>query len=339
MSSIENKLKLVDEQTSPLFRIMNVYNSDEPARRQFDNNICAFHIGNGYFLSVAHHLRSESGLPKVITEQNFQENVISRLDSNERMAMEQWFFLDDYTGKRHLNIQDQQAAQAAADQLSRIQFDTRWISLMNQNLCKPFLILNFSDNLFYNDPVLTAMFSSSNTFHEPGISRYSFLVELEFVHAFYSQDIAVYRVSNTNKDVVNRIPFVEIDDNIYEEGHDNYYCLQSAPGGALGRLLNTAVIEGYLDHHGIFPDRIGGNYIFDGTRYLIKGYFRFGSSGAPYIVYNQSDKTFKANAIQSEASPIQLSIKNDREGNFQYINAIATPLRNIITELNNIRND
>ena len=34
---------------------------------------------------------------------------------------------------------------------------------------------------------------------------------------------------------------------------------------------------------------------------------------------------FKANAIQSEACPIQLSINNNRDGNFQYINALASP--------------
>ena len=43
----EKKLALIDEQKSPLFRTMSVFNDDEPARRAFDNNICAFHIGNG----------------------------------------------------------------------------------------------------------------------------------------------------------------------------------------------------------------------------------------------------------------------------------------------------
>jgi hypothetical protein len=67
----------------------------------------------------------------------------------------------------------------------------------------------------------------------------------------------------------------------------------------------------------------------EGLRYLIKGYFRFGSSGAPYLVYNSELNEFEANAIQSEACPIQLSISNKRDGNFQYVNAIATPLSNI----------
>ena len=71
----------------------------------------------------------------------------------------------------------------------------------------------------------------------------------------------------------------------------------------------------------------------DGLRYLIRGYFRFGSSGAPYVYYSEAEGQFKVNAIQSEASPIQLSINNNREGNYQYVNAIASPLKNIQGEL------
>ena len=94
----------------------------------------------------------------------------------------------------------------------------------------------------------------------------------------------------------------------------------------MGRLLNKAHIEGFLDHHGSFEDRFGGNYIFEGLRYLIKGYFRFGSSGAPYVYYDNEKEEFIVNAVQSEACPIQLSINNNKEGNYQYVNALASPL-------------
>ena len=103
--------------------------------------------------------------------------------------------------------------------------------------------------------------------------------------------------------------------------------MQSSPGGFLGRLLNKAHIEGFLDHHGTFVDRIGGNYTFEGTRYLIKGYFRFGSSGAPYVYYDPESDQFKINAIQSEACPIQLLINNSQAGNFQYVNALGSPIK------------
>ena len=39
------------------------------------------------------------------------------------------------------------------------------------------------------------------------------------------------------------------------------------------------------------------------------------------------------NAIQSEASPLQLSINNTMAGNFQYVNAIASPLAMIKDKL------
>lgn len=107
--------------------------------------------------------------------------------------------------------------------------------------------------------------------------------------------------------------------------------MQSSPNSEAGKLINKAQIEGFLEHFGIFQDRIGGNYTFEGTRYLIKGYFRFGSSGAPYVFFDDEIEKFKVNAIQSEACPLQLSIDNKMVGNFQYVNAIASPL-NIIRD-------
>ena len=68
-------------------------------------------------------------------------------------------------------------------------------------------------------------------------------------------------------------------------------------------MINEARIEGILDHHAIQSDIIGGNYIRKGLRYLIKGYIRFGYSGAPYFKYNEENKSFQVNAIQSEACP------------------------------------
>ncbi len=44
---MRKKLSLIDEQTSPLQRIMWIYNVNEPQKRTFENNIVSFHIGNG----------------------------------------------------------------------------------------------------------------------------------------------------------------------------------------------------------------------------------------------------------------------------------------------------
>jgi hypothetical protein len=132
---------------------------------------------------------------------------------------------------------------------------------------------------------------------------------------------------NTPQAIIDVIPSLEIDYTILEDNQENYYCLQSSPTSEIGKLLNKAQIEGFTEHFAIFQERIGGNYILEGLRYLIKGYFRFGSSGAPYVVYDSKRNIFKVNAVQSEACPIQLSINNQRDGNFQYINAIASPLQ------------
>jgi hypothetical protein len=160
----------------------------------------------------------------------------------------------------------------------------------------------------------------------PTLSRHTFLLKLDLAVADYGSDIAIYKLVDVPEAIIHNLPKVDVDFSISDDNNHDFYCLQSSPAGFLGRLLNKAQIEGYLDQYQVFNDRIGGNYVLEGTRYLIKGYFRFGSSGAPYLLYDKKLGVFRVNAIQSEASPIQLSINNNREGNYQYVNAIASPL-------------
>ncbi len=329
---ITKKLELTNEQTSPLFRIMCLYNVEEPIRRQFDNNISAFHIGNGLILSVAHNLRTESPLIKSIPEAIFQTEIIPKLNPEQIQLFNQCYPLDITTNKRHLNIINQTDGQKLIEILKTINFDSRWLTLSSRSFCTPHLIVQFKEPQFYKNPTLTTHFISTNKcFHEPYLNRHTFLVELELVEAYYSEDIALYKIVNTLPEIIKQLPYIDIDFSVLDDNQDNFYCLQSSPVGFLGKLLNKAQIEGFLDHHGTFGDRFGGNYTFEGLRYLIKGYFRFGSSGAPYVFYDNENKKFKVNAVQSEACPIQLSINNSREGNFQYINALASPL-NIIKD-------
>jgi len=320
------KFDLIDEQKSPLFRIMSIYNNDDPARRKFENNICAFHIGNGYILSVAHNLRIEAQLFRSIPEDIFQNQIIQHLDEGQSQLFNQCYILDSQTNKRYRNLSDPNLFQQLINILNRINFDTRFINFYENNICKPFLIIQFRESQFYNDAAITSQINSNKKFYEHSLNRHTFIIELELVEAFYNADIALYKIINTDARVIEKIPNVEIDFEIYDESDKPYFCLQSAPVDNLGRLLNKAQIEGLLDHWNNFRDRFDGDYIMDGQRYLIKGYFRFGSSGAPYLIYDDITNSFKVNAIQSEASPIQLSINNNRKGNFQYINAIASPL-------------
>jgi hypothetical protein len=94
-------------------------------------------------------------------------------------------------------------------------------------------------------------------------------------------------------------------------------------------MVNRTIIEGYIDQFSNLGMFNGQMHYFEGLRYLIKGYFRFGSSGAPYVFFDEVKKSYFINAVQSEACPQQLLIGNNRDGNAQYINAIASPLINV----------
>lgn len=330
---INTKRQLIDEQTSPLHRIMWTYNLNEPQRRAFDNNICAFHIGNGYLISVAHNLRSQAGLFKSIDIELFRSELLYKLDGSQKLFFEQYYFADDYTKKLYLNKVDQQIVQGIVNILKQKRFDTRWVTLAEKKVCTPHVVIQFKERAFYKDTDLVNMLPQHQVIYEPDANKHTFLLEVELVEAFYSADIAVYKIINTPQEIINKIPAIEINTDFFEEDFNEFYCLQSSPNSPVGRLLNTAHIEGILDNFQHFPDDIGGNYLFEGLRYLVKGYFRFGSSGAPYIYYDAVHGKYVANAVQSEASGIQLSIKNDREGNFQYINAIASPLYIVKDEL------
>ena len=330
---LSKQLELTHEQTSPLFRIMWVQNNNEPHRRHFENNICAFHIGNGYILSVAHNLKSEATLFKSIDNTIYLTDIFPYLNTEQAQLFESCYPLELTNNKRYTNITNPNDFQNIINLLKQINFDTRWITMMNRSICQPHLIVQFKDNLFYNNAELTGHFDPNNHFAEPAINRHTFLVEVALVEAFYSEDIALYKIVNTPQAIIDAMPSLEVDYTILSDNQENYYCLQSSPTSEIGKLLNKAQIEGFTEHFAIFQERICGNYTMEGLRYLIKGYFRFGSSGAPYVFFDTKTNTFKVNAIQSEACPIQLSINNQREGNFQYINAIASPLQIIQEKL------
>ncbi len=323
---LTQQLELTYEQTSPLFRIMMIHNINEPHRRHYDNNVCAFHIGKGYVLTVAHSLRSEAQIIKSIDESIFSTEIRPHLNADQLQLFNQRFHFDSDTNKRYISVVNPNDVKPIIDILKQINFDTRWINLMQRNICSPHLIVQFKNNKFYNNPNLDTYFNVNTKFFEPSLSRNTFLLEVQLVEAFYNEDIALYKIINTHQDIIDALPSIEIDFSILNTDQEQFYCLQSSPNSEVGKLLNKAHIEGYLEHFGVFPDHFGGNYIFEGMRYLIKGYFRFGSSGAPYVFYDNSSNKFKVNAIQSEACPLQLSIDNKREGNFQYVNAIASPL-------------
>lgn len=327
------KKAIVDEQGSPLFRIMSIFNSDEPTRRGYTNNICAFHVGNGFILSVAHNLRMIAGVPSSMPEIEYQ-SLLQRLDQAQQILFNASYSLDVQTNKRYINAGTNQAGlQQLEAALNQINYDSRWLTFYQKNICKPFLMVELRENKFYKDDVATQNINPAHVYYEPQSARYTFLLEVELIEAFYSNDYALYRIVNRSAEVVNKMPHLEIDYEIYTDSDNDFFCLQVAPTANLGRLLNSAKIEGLMDQWSVFNDKFGGNYFMDGLRYFIEGYFRFGSSGAPYLKYHSKSGTLKVNAIQSQASSIQIAINNSQAGNFQYTNGIASPIKNIETRL------
>lgn len=324
---MQNKqFELINEQFSPLFRIMSVHDPKDPKRRKFENNICAFHIGNGFVLSVAHNLRTMAPLFKSIENAIFMKEVYPRLNPAQVQMFDNCYPLDELTNKRHERFTNQNDVTIIREILKQINYDLRWITLMEKEIVKTQLLVQFSFPSFYMNENLTNYFNESNLFYEEIINKHTFLLDVELVEAFYADDMALYKIVNTPPEVIACIPFLEPDFSVFTDDKKDFYCLQSSTTNEIGRMVSKAQIEGYIDHFNMFNDPIGGNYRIEGFRYLIKGYFRFGSSGAPYVFYDRTSGKFKANGVQSEACPIQLSIENKREGNYQYVNAIASPL-------------
>ena len=252
--------------------------------------------------------------------------IYPHLNPAQIQMFDNCFPLDTLSNKRYERFNNPNDVSIMREILKQINYDLRWITLMEKEVVKSKLLIQFSFPSFYMNENLTNYFNASNSFYEEIINKHTFLLDVELVEAFYADDIALYKIVNTPLEVIASLPFLEPDYSVFTDDKKDFYCLQSSTTNEIGRMISKAQIEGYVDHFNMFNDPFGGNYRIEGIRYLIKGYFRFGSSGAPYVFYDHLSGKFKVNGVQSEACPIQLSIENKREGNYQYVNAIASPL-------------
>jgi hypothetical protein len=332
-------IKLVKDQTSPLFRIKSVFNYDHRPTMKMVNNILCSHIGNGYFISVAHNLKSNYQIPIGIPAAIFEHNFLDSFNDSDKIIISNSYHLHQGSKKyilKGLRSKHEQTALTAKVQSSK--FDTTYIYGYTNGLINPYLIVQFENNQFYNDSALTKLIDPINYFNEKNINKHSYIIELELRSIFYEHDIAIYKAINTDPKVIHAIPKLDIDFTTYD-GTENFkfYCLQSSPSSEMGRLLNTASIEGISQHWGI-QSNVNPPTIMEGLRYIMKGYFRFGSSGAPYLVLKESTGDLKLNAVQSEACPQQLLINKSRDGNAQYINGIATPIGNLENQIKELIN-
>lgn len=321
------KLKLIDENKSPLFRIMSIYNS-KSTNKIFANNICAFHVGNGIIVSVSHNLRSIDRLPAVISDDYYHTELVNKINSEDKPIFEKIYPILPGENERllTLTLSQQPHVEQFAKKLDDAKVDRSYKKLYEKNCCKPFLLSSFRKNVFYNNQNLNIHFPDNRLLFESFNNRFTFFIELELLDILNNEDVAIYKIVNTHQDVINQLPFAEVDFQLHDTGTPEYYCLQSAPFDNFGRIINEARIEGLIDNFSREEDILGNKYILDGIRYLINGYFRFGSSGAPYLIYDHESESFKINAIQSQASHIQLAINGKMDGNLQFINGVATPL-------------
>lgn len=332
-------IDLVKDQTSPLFRIKSVFNYDHRPSMKMLNNILCSHIGNGYFISVAHNLKSDYQIPLGVPDAIFEKDFLACFSETEKNMLRNRYQFDKISNKHILKgFENENEQELLRTKIQSCSFDTSYVYGYANGLVKPYLIVQFEHNQFYNSPALTALIGPQNYFNEQSINKHSFIIELEIASIFYEHDIAIYRAVNTDPRVIQAIPVLDIDFNTYDgtEGF-KFYCLQSSPSSEMGRLLNTATIDGISQHWGI-QNNVKPPTIMEGLRYIMKGYFRFGSSGAPYLVLKDPDGDLQINAVQSEACPQQLLINNSQEGNAQYINGIATPIGNLQQQISNIIN-
>lgn len=134
----DKKLNLIDENNSPLFRIMSVYNLSGN-NIAFANNICAFHIGNGLVISVAHHLRAFDGLPILLTETFYQNELSPKIDPNDLPLFNQHYTSIPGTAKRVFNGGgNQPLVEQLIKKLDEAKVDRRFSKLHTENCCKPF---------------------------------------------------------------------------------------------------------------------------------------------------------------------------------------------------------
>ena len=325
-------LKLIGEQTSPLHQMHWVYNAAEPQKRILENGSCAVHIGGGYFLTVAHDLRTQTGFPKVMPEDLYLNEILPKLDGAQKMFLEQCYASNPATKKKYLTTADHQHAEQLTKIFKQKRFDTRRITLSKKNVCKPHLVLQFRNNLYYNDPGLTMAFDPAMQFTEVESNKHNFLVELELIKACFPEDIALFKAVGISEQAAARIPSIPVGYLASDKQPEKLLCLQNAPFGSTGRLINKVSVLGVIDHYEVFHDDVGGNFTLDGYRYLVEGYLSKGTAGAPYLLQDGTTGKYRVIAIQSESGSRHFGAGIEGGNSV----SVATPLSLVKDELTKI---
>ncbi|MEJ7644230.1 MAG: hypothetical protein WKF87_06525 [Chryseolinea sp.] len=258
---IEKKLQLIDELTSPLCRIVWAHNSNDPVGK-YANQIMAFHIGSGLVLSVAHNLKLNAPYVKSIPDALFQ-TALTSLNAQDKQLVTNGYPLHQQTATRNLSV-NAGNVQDVIKTFAKSSFDARWITLDQVNTAKPLMAVQFRQNSFFNSGSVNGFFGNHNSLDEPQFGLHTFFLKLELVEAFYSNDIALYRIVETPQEVIAILPRIELNNVVVDDTAVNVICLQSSALNDSGRLLNAAKIEGHVDTAGAFADGSNATYVLTG---------------------------------------------------------------------------
>lgn len=322
---------LINENTTPLFRVS--FTNKE--LRDFESNSLASHIGGGYFISVNHSFNLQH-VPRLIEKEMFQ-SIINQKPKKKHILHKHYQEINGLFKLTDMPL-DVESNMKVIKSISEILLDSKYdLSIQSEvkrGFKVPVLIISFKSGLFYGDELLTKKFvSAGNALDEASLGVKSFILELEVVMQDQDNDIVLYKLKDTEKEIISKIPFLNIDFKSLDfNSNVSLLCLQASPSSEFGRTLNSSYIEGIVDNFSF-----DSKNVFKGNRYLLKTYFRFGSSGAPYVFYDETRNGFYINAIQSEACPIQMDIGGQRNG-MQYTHALATPIANVKNKLVEILN-
>lgn len=322
---------LIDELNSPLTRIA----LSNHKFKEFSGDFLATHIGSGYFISVFHPFLGNY-IPRRIANHEY-EILINKVSQHRALLNKHYISKDGFRQLSNMPEdvnQNRKVGKEILELLKGAGFDITINGEYIKGNIRPVAAFSFKENLFFKQNDLTKKFKAEHIVDEGPFKRTSFLIELEIVFYDIGNDLAVFKVKDIDKDVIDIIPFIELDYTLLDfTSTQNLLCIQGSPTTTLGKTLNKSFIEGIVDNVSLQPN----NTLFEGTRYLIKTYFRFGSSGAPYVFYDEVKDKFVLNAVQSEACPIQMDINGIRNG-MQYTHALASPIRNIQDKIQKLIN-
>jgi hypothetical protein len=183
--------KLIGELSSPLFRIMAGYEIDNSVMRRFENSICTFHIGNGYFLSVSHNLLFFTNIPRSLNSTEYN-NFINSASASHQQTISQYYTLNSTINKYWLN-ENIKSIQPLLQLFPQISFDTRYPNLYSKGICTPYLLLQFRNNAFMGDSSLNSKFSGGRYFFEQNLNRHTFLIDLILDDVLTASDISILK--------------------------------------------------------------------------------------------------------------------------------------------------